>query len=117
MTINITLGDRIAFAERLPQNGNLKMMADVKRIKNILVGFADAQQANWRLVQHNGSWVCGLPNTNTSITLPDNLVLSYADIIEERSKMEFISQDEAQVFEAITKEAERLRSQAESQNE
>ena len=30
---------------------------------------------------------------------------------------EFISQDEAQVFEAITKEAERLRSQAESQNE
>lgn len=40
MTINITLGDRIAFAERLPQNGNLKMMADVKRIKNILVGFA-----------------------------------------------------------------------------
>lgn len=116
MQIGMTLGERITQAERLPQNGNLDKMVAVKRIKNILVGFASAQQTNWRLVSHNGSWICAIPDTSTSVTLPDELVLAYAEIIEDRSKMGFVQQDEAIIFEAIMKEAERIKEEAQ-QNE
>lgn len=108
MQIPMSLGERIKFAERLPKNGNLAIMAQVKGIRNKLVGFTAAQKTQYLIVEDSTGFHTENPDQRLMVTLTDDMVKVYADIIRSRSAAGTIDEDEATIFEAIVAEAERL---------
>lgn len=109
MVLNITLGERIAQAERLPFSGTLERMVQVKKIKNVLIGFYENQLTSLNLVKVGDTYVTGKPTAGTQVTLDDDMVLAWADIIQEKSRDNVVQIDEASVFNQIIEEANRLR--------
>lgn len=101
LKLGITIGDRIKQAEKLPNRGSIEYMAKVKSLKNILVGFADAQMINWRIIKYNGTFITALPDTTTSITLNDDMIKIFAEIIKERSMCNDIDIDEADMYQKV----------------
>ena len=108
MQISMSLGERIKFAERLPKNGNLAIMAQVKGIRQKLVGFTAAQKTQYLIVEDASGFHTESPDQRIMVTLTDDMVKVYADIIRSRSAAGTIDEDEATIFEAIVAEAERL---------
>lgn len=108
MQISMSLGERIKFAERLPKNGNLAIMAQVKGIRQKLVGFTAAQKTQYLIVEDSTGFHTENPDQRIMVTFTDDMVKVYADIIRSRSAAGTIDEDEATIFEAIVAEAERL---------
>ena len=104
----MSLGERIKFAERLPKNGNLAIMAQVKGIRQKLVGFTAAQKTQYLIVEDATGFHTESPDQRIMVTLTDDMIKVYADIIRSRSAAGTIDEDEATIFEAIVAEAERL---------
>lgn len=101
LTINITIGERIAQAERLPKQGTVEYMNKIASIKKILVGFANAQMINWRIIPYNDTFLTALPDTATTITLDDDMIKTYASFIRTRSDAYAIMADEAEFCQKI----------------
>lgn len=101
LTLGITIGDRIKQAEKLPTNGSIEYMTKIKKLRNVLVGFADAQMVNWRIIPYENTFITALPDTGTQITLDDALVSIYAEFINEQSSRENIHIDEADLYSKI----------------
>lgn len=108
MQISMSLGERIKFAERLPKSGNLAIMAQVKGIRQKLVGFTAAQKTQYLIVEDSTGFHTESPDQRIMVTFTDDMVKVYADIIRSRSAAGTIDEDEATIFEAIVAEAERL---------
>lgn len=101
LTIGITIGERIAQAERLPKQGTVEYMSKIASIKKILVGFANAQMINWRIIPYNDTFLTALPYTATTITLDDDMIKAYASFIRTRSDAYAIMEDEAEFCQKI----------------
>lgn len=110
----MSLGERIKFAERLPQRGELPIMAQVKSIRQKLVGFTAAQKTQYLIVEDSTGFHTENPDQRLMVTFTDDMVKVYADIIRSRSAAGTIDEDEATIFEAIVAEADRL-AEAEAQ--
>lgn len=108
LTLGLTLGERIKLSENLPKKGTIEFISKIKEIKNILVGFANAQLINWRIVPSNGTYITALPDTLTSITLEPEQIKTYASYIREKSVMDGINIDEAEIYKKIIEEAEKI---------
>lgn len=104
----MSLGERIKFAERLPQRGELPIMAQVKSIRQKLVGFTAAQKTQYLIVEDSTGFHTENPDQRLMVTFTDDMVKVYADIIRSRSAAGTIDEDEATIFEAIVAEADRL---------
>lgn len=114
MQIPMTLGERIKFAERLPKNGTLHIMNQVKGIRQKLVGFTAQQKTQYLIVEDATGFHTENPDTRIAVTLTDDMIEVYADIIRSRSAAGTIDEDEAIIFETIVAEADRL-AEAEAQ--
>lgn len=114
MQIPMTLGERIKFAERLPKNGTLHIMNQVKGIRQKLVGFTAQQKTQYLIVEDATGFHTENPDTRIAVTLTDDMIKVYADIIRSRSAAGTIDEDEAIIFETIVAEADRL-AEAEAQ--
>ena len=101
LKLGITIGERIKQAEKLPKRGSIEYMAKVKSLKNILIGFANAHMINWRIIEYNGTFITALPDTTTSITLDDDMIKIFAEIIKERSLCNDIDIDEADMYQKV----------------
>jgi hypothetical protein len=108
MQIPMTLGERIKFAERLPKNGTLHIMNQVKGIRQKLVGFTAQQKTQYLIVEDATGFHTENPDTRIAVTLTDDMIKVYADIIRSRSAAGTIDEDEAIIFETIVAEADRL---------
>ena len=108
MTLGMTLGQRIALAEKLPTRGTLAEMTAVANIKKVLVGFAAAQLISYRIVEYNDTFITALPSTATTVTLADELVIAFAKIIQRWSDLSQIGADFATIYQSILDEAEAL---------
>lgn len=116
MQISMSLGERIKFAERLPKNGSLNIMAQVKGIRQKLVGFTAAQKTQYLIVEDATGFHTENPDQRIMVTLTDDMVKVYADIIRSRSAAGTIDEDEATIFGTIVAEAERIvQAEAEAQ--
>lgn len=113
MQISITVGNRIAQAERLPKQGTFQEMSSYSKIKKVLIGWPSAHLTSFRIVEVNGKMYSAVPDTMTEITLSDELVLAYADYINNRSEMGMVTQDEADLFEKILTEAANIQAASE----
>ena len=120
MMISMSLGERIKFAERLPKNGTLQIMNQVKGIRQKLVGFTQAQKTQYLIVEDSTGFHTENPDTRVAVTLTDDMVRVYADIIRNRSAAGTVDEDEAIKFQEIIDEDERLaaaEAQAQQQGE
>ena len=120
MQISMSLGERIKFAERLPKNGTLQIMNQVKGIRQKLVGFTQAQKTQYLIVEDSTGFHTENPDTRVAVTLTDDMVRVYADIIRNRSAAGTVDEDEAIKFQEIIDEDERLaaaEAQAQQQGE
>lgn len=104
----MTLSERIMLAERLPRNGALEKMAVVKGIRQKLVGFTTQQMHDYDIVQTGGTFVTGYPDTRINVTLTDEMVRVYAQIIRDMSLAGVISEAEASLYKEITDTADAL---------
>lgn len=101
LTIGITIGERIAQAERLPKQGTVEYMNKIASIKKVLVGFANAQMISYRIIPYNNTFLTALPDTATTITLDDDMIKAYASFIRTRSDAYTIMEDEAEFCQKI----------------
>lgn len=101
ITLGITIGDRIKFAERLPEYGSLEYIKKIRSIKNKLIGFANAQLISYRIISYNGKLMTANPNTSTTITLDDNDIKAYATYIQRKNVYNGIEIDEADFYQKI----------------
>ena len=108
LTINLTIGERIAFSERIPKRGNLDEMKRYSSLKHALVGFGEAQMKTYRIVPYNGTLITASASTATSVELSDEQVLAYAALIREMSTNDDILLEEADKFSAIMTAAAQL---------
>lgn len=108
MTIAMTLSERIMLAERLPRNGALEKMAVVKGIRQKLVGFTTQQMHDYDIVQTGSTFVTGFPDQRINVTLTDEMVRVYAQIIRDMSLAGVISEAEASLYKEITDTADAL---------
>lgn len=116
----MSLGERIKFAERLPKNGTLHIMNQVKGIRQKLVGFTAQQKTQYLIVEDATGFHTENPATRVAVTLTDDMVRVYADIIRNRSAAGTVDEDEAIKFQEIIDEDERLaaaEAQAQQQGE
>lgn len=121
MTHSLSLAERIKFAERLPKTGSLEVIKQVKKIRKKLVGFTDQQIKNYIIVKVGDTFVTANPDTKITVTIEDELIPTYAQIIRERSAIGNIDEEESDFFDGILKEEQRLLennsdSQIENQN-
>lgn len=108
MQLGITLGQRISQAERLPKKGNQEYMEKVAKIRQALIGFADAQLTSWRIVPYNDTFITAFPDQGTLVTLSDDLVKMYASYIKGKSNRNEVLRDEAELFAKILEEDARI---------
>ena len=108
MTTAMTLSERIMLAERLPRNGALEKMAVVKGIRQKLVGFTTQQMHDYDIVQTGSTFVTGFPDQRINVTLTDEMVRVYAQIIRDMSLAGVISEAEASLYKEITDTADAL---------
>ena len=104
----MTLSERIMLAERLPRNGALEKMAVVKGIRQKLVGFTTQQMHDYDIVQTGSTFVTGFPDQRINVTLTDEMVRVYAQIIRDMSLAGVISEAEASLYKEITDTADAL---------
>lgn len=116
MRLGITIGERIRLAYELPTQGSLKLMDFTRRMRNILIGFPAAQMTAYGITvdENTGQYVSSLPNTGTQITIDNDLVTTWAELINEKSVLGQIPLENAQIFQTITTEAKRLADEAEA---
>lgn len=117
MRLGMTIGERIRIAYELPTTGSLKMMDFTRRMRAVLIGFAASQLESWGITtdETTGQYVTSLPNTGTQVTIADDLVLTWSELINEKSIQGGISLQDAQIFQSVTTEAERLIAEQEAQ--
>lgn len=101
LTLNITIGNRIKLAERLPKFGTIEYMYGIKSIKHTLVGFANTQMINWRIIPYGDTLITALPDTATTITLSDEQIKVFAQYINERNMQGSVEVDEAELFKQV----------------
>lgn len=101
LTLNITLGNRIKLAERLPKFGTIEYMYGINSIKQTLVGFGNTQMINWRIIPYGDTLITALPDTGTTITLSDEQIKVFAQYINERNMQGSVEVDEAELFKQI----------------
>lgn len=101
LTLNITIGNRIKLAERLPKFGTIEYMYGIKSIKQTLVGFGSTQLINWRIIPYGDTLITALPDTGTTITLSDEQIKVFAQYINERNMQGSVEVDEAELFKQI----------------
>lgn len=104
----MTIGQRIQQAERLPINGTIEQMLVVTGLRQALTGFSEAQKDSYRIVEHGDSFLSGKPDTRLMVTLTDEQVLAWAELIRKRSAQNEIGMSEASVLNSILIEADRL---------
>lgn len=108
MKLSMTIAERIAQAERIQKQGSYEEMVQYASLKDVLVGFADAQKTAYRIVEVGGRLCSGVPETITSVTLEDDLVKAFAKCIRRKSQLGQVQQDEAKLFKLILEEDARL---------
>lgn len=101
MQIAMTLAERIRLAEKLPQYGTLQRMKQVKRIRQALVGFTDAQKTQYIIVAVGNTFVTGNPTTRIMVTLDDDMLTTFAAIITEWSAAGTIEESDADICDTI----------------
>lgn len=121
MTHSLSLAERIKFADRLPKTGSLDVIKQVKKIRKKLVGFTEQQMKDYIIVKVGDTFVTSNPDKKVMVTIDDELIPTYAQIVRERSAIGNIDEEESDFFEEILNEEQRLLeensdSQTENQN-
>jgi len=112
MQISMSLQERIIQAEKLPRNGSLDRMVQVKRIKQALVGFTDAQKSQYIIVEYGNTFVTSNGTTWIMVTLDNEMILTWADIINERSINGEIDMSECDIYQTIVEAANSIRNES-----
>lgn len=106
MQIAMTLAERISLAEKLPQYGTLQRMKQVKRIRQALVGFTDAQKQQNIIVAVGNTFVTGNPTTRIMVTLDSDMLDEMSAMIDEWSAAGQVNESEAELFTTLKESVE-----------
>lgn len=116
MRLNLTIGERIRLAYQLPTTGSLERMDFTRRMRSVLIGFSAQQMTNWNItvIEGTGEFTTDTPNTATQVTVDDDLIVLWAELINEKSILGQVNLEDAKIYSDVTTEAKRLADEAEA---
>lgn len=113
--ISLSIQERINQAEKLPQQGNMNDMIAYKGIRSKLVGWTEAQMNTYRIIERGGTFLTGKPTDRLMVTLTEEQVLQWAELIRRRSEAGQLGMDEAEALQPLLAKADELIAEQEEQ--
>lgn len=83
-------------------------MIAYKGIRSKLVGWTDAQMNTYRIIERSGSFLTGKPNERLMVSLTEEQVLQWAELIRRRSDAGQLGMDEAEALQPLLAKADEL---------
>lgn len=115
--LSLSIQERINQAEKLPQQGNMNDMIAYKGLRSKLVGWTEAQMNTYRIIERSGSFLTGKPDERLMVTLTEEQVLQWAELIRRRSDAGQLGMDEAEVLQPLLAKADELIAEQEASQE